>query len=268
MGYLTRVTDTIDALSRMRNTAARSVSAAIDGEVIHSKLHLDDWLSEWKQRSIETEDQSIRFDNVTIVSPDGFVLVKQLSFVVERGQNLLITGPSGAGKSSIVRAMAGLWLPAHGSIVMPAPNCWRAVTQLSYVVCGALRDQIIYPDAPESMYNTSDSDLMQLVALVDPSGAILRQWSLDDERDWTLALSDNQRQRLAIARMLYHKPQFAVLDQCTTMLSEQLEREIYRVCAALDITVITISSLPRGLPEFHSQHLMLTGEGTANWAIQ
>ena len=67
-----------------------------------------------------TSDEEIRFDRVQVVTPSGVQLVRDLSFSVPVGGNLLLTGHNGAGKSSIFRVLGGLWPSAQGTVCKPS----------------------------------------------------------------------------------------------------------------------------------------------------
>ncbi len=90
-----------------------------------------------------------------------------------------------------------------------------------------------------------------------------------------------------MARLFFHKPQFAVLDQvryfqssnvsmvaslltplfvqCTDAVSVDVEEELYQYANSLNITIITISQRP-GLLKLHSQELRLL-DGKGNWDL-
>lgn len=64
---------------------------------------------------------------------------------------------------------------------------------------------------------------------------------LDKVAKWPDILSTGEQQRLAMARLYYHQPKFAVLDECTSAISPDLEKECYRIATkTFHITVLSV----------------------------
>lgn len=165
----------------------------------------------------------VKFTNVQLVSPDGRHLVKTpLNFEVPAGTNIMLTGPNGCGKSSLFRVLGELWPPYSGVVTKPDQYEMLFVPQKPYLVMGTLRDQLIYPDSTAEMEakGVTDKDLTALLSLVDPPGIIVDRWSFDTEANWSLTLSGGQKQRVAMARLFYHSPRYAIMDECTSAVSD------------------------------------------------
>ena len=104
---------------------------------------------------------SIKFENVPLVTPNGDVLARSLSFEITPATNLLISGPNGCGKSSLFRVLGELW-PCHGGVVSkPHPRDIFYIPQKPYLAMGTLRDQVIYPHnrAQMNAKGVTDDDL-------------------------------------------------------------------------------------------------------------
>ena len=69
-------------------------------------------------------------------------------------------------------------------------------------------------------------------------------------------MSLGEQQRLGMARLFYHKPTFALLDECTSAVSIDQERKLYDAAQELGISCVTISQR-LSLPEYHAQELSL-----------
>lgn len=198
-----------------------------------------------------------------IVSPTGDVLVKSINFEINRGMNLFITGPNGCGKSSLFRILGELW-PASGGVVhKPRKEDVFYIPQRPYLPSGKLRDQVIYPHTEEFMKKEkkiSDNDLLELLKIVELGGLVAREGGWDTEGEWDDILAGGEKQRIAMARLFYHAPKFAIMDECTSAVQLDVEAKMYTHCKELGITLITVSHR-QTLWQYHEYNLKFDGAG-------
>jgi len=190
-----------------------------------------------------TQSNRIVFNDVPIISPNNDTLVEKISFKVEPGQHMMITGPNGCGKSSLFRILGDLWPLTSGSVEKPPIDQIFYIPQRPYLPVGTLRDQIIYPDTPEQMKQKkySDNDLQEILKVVRLEYIPGREGGFDAKNDWFDVLSGGEKQRTAFARLIYHKPKFAILDECTSAVSVDVEGHLYAHLKQMGITMITTS---------------------------
>lgn len=223
------------------------------------------------------EGPTIAFDSVTIQTPSNQVLLSDLTFRVNEGESLLICGHNGAGKSSIIRTLCNLWPVAKGRISRPGGSIHAEedltlhdevyyLPQKPCNVLGSLSDQLTYPLRPEG--GLPEEELRRWLRYVGleylVESRIARSSSRivgvvdSDDIDWEVILSTGEQQALSIARLLYHHPRFAILDECTSAVGKELERRLFELAPELGITCITITHRP-ALIEHHGRMLQLTG---------
>ena len=210
--------------------------------------------------------ETIKFEDVDIYTPTGNLLVKDLSFeVTSNSDSMLLTGHNGAGKSSIFRCLAGIWKIPKGEITKPHTYGTRSVGDIFYLpqkpynVIGTLIDQMTYPRAASDGDAPSSEVLNSLLSKVGLEYLLDRQGALTEEINWEEELSLGEKQRLAIARVIYHKPRFAVLDECTSGVAVDMERKLYYLLNEMGISYVTISHRPM-LSEMHCKFLCLNGD--------
>jgi len=229
-----------------------------------------------EMQNVREESNRIVFDHVDVVSPSHALMARKLSFSLPEGKSLLITGPNGSGKTSIMRLLAGLWPLGDGRISSPVrgpPGGIFYVSQKPYTTIGTLRDQILYPLSLSSVLNDKkinidelDKDLDALMVVVRLRYLIVREGGWDAEKLWSNVLSLGEQQRIGMARMFYHKPIFAILDDCTNAMSVDVEEAMYKHASeALGINLITIAQRT-ALLKYHDMELRLK-DGKGNWEL-
>ncbi|KAJ4306988.1 ATP-binding cassette long-chain fatty acid transporter pxa2 [Collariella sp. IMI 366227] len=206
----------------------------------------------------------IRFLDVPIISPNGDVLVPALSFALQQGDHLLVVGPNGCGKSSLFRILGGLWPVYGGTVHKPPFSDIFYIPQRPYLSKGSLRQQIIYPDGVRTMRakGVTDADLLGILRILSLEHLLdlYPDEGWDAEAEWRDVLSGGLQQRVAMARLFYHRPRYAILDECTSSVTLETEKVMYDTAKALGVTLMTVSHR-RSLWKYHTHILQFDGQG-------
>ncbi len=197
----------------------------------------------------------LAYDHLTLETPEGRSLVRDLSLEVREGRNLMITGASGAGKTALLLATTGLWTRGQGRIIRPAEGV-MFVPHWPYLAPGRLRELLHYGLPKE----VPDEQLLSVLAEVGLESVVQRGLTLDSEEDWNTVCSLSEQQMLACARLLLAQPRFAFLDDVTRGLDPRCVERLYQNLARHGITSVSVTSQP-ALGAFHDCCLELLGDG-------
>ncbi|KAE8451364.1 hypothetical protein EG329_003993 [Mollisiaceae sp. DMI_Dod_QoI] len=264
-GYTSRVYTLISTLHRVQ------ANAYFPQRGTHAELFS---LSD-VQGTIQKGFDGVRLENVPVVAPSifphgGEELIESLSMIVHSGEHLLISGPNGVGKSAIARIVAGLWPVYRGLVSRPrsvGTDGIMFLPQRPYLSVGTLRDQVIYPDGEIEMRDRGRRDIELKRILEDARLGYLpdREGGWDTRKEWKDVLSGGEKQRMAIARLLYHEPRYAFIDEGTSAVSSDVEGLLYENCKEKGITLITISTRA-SLKKYHTFNLTLgMGDDGTEW---
>lgn len=253
-GHTARVTSLLDTM--------RDVTAGKFDKKLVSSVSIDTNAAILKGRGTITESDSIDFKDVPIISPNGDVLIPKLTFSIKTGEHLLIVGPNGCGKSSLFRILGGLWPVYGGSVSKPSFDQIFYIPQRPYLSRGTLRQQIIYPDSVNEMRlkGITDDDLLEIVSILEIASIVDRPGGWDAEEEWRDVLSGGLQQRIAMARLFYHKPKYAILDECTSSVTLEIEKVMYETAKSIGVTLMTVSHR-RSLWKYHEKILQFDGQG-------
>ncbi|GAB1741728.1 hypothetical protein NU219Hw_g7140t1 [Hortaea werneckii] len=271
-GYTSRVYTLISTLHRVQSHAYHPTRGSYPE--LYSMTDV--------QGTLQKGFDGVRLENVPVVAPSlyplgGEELIDNLSFIVGPGDHLLITGPNGAGKSAVSRIIAGLWPTYRGLTSRPrqiGQDGIMFLPQRPYLSPGTLRDQVIYPhteldmressSSSSSGRHTTDSDLQTILNQAKLAYLPSREGGWDTRKNWKDVLSGGEKQRISLARLLYHEPRYAIVDEGTSAVSSDVEGLLYETCKSKGITLITISTRA-SLKRYHGFLLTLglgdEGEG-------
>ena len=120
--------------------------------------------------------------------------------------------------------------------------------QRPYLPIGSLRAAVCYPAAPDDF---SDDAGRPALALAQAPMLAAR---LDEEAHWSQMLSGGEQQRVGLARIFLHKPQWLFLDESTSAMDEASEHTFYLSLRATlpDVTYLTIAHRST-LKAFHAR---------------
>ncbi|KAI9682289.1 MAG: hypothetical protein M1817_000343 [Caeruleum heppii] len=255
-GYTSRVYTLVSTLHRVH------ANAYVPPRATHAEMFS---LSD-VQGTVHKGFDGVRLENVPVVAPalyprGGEPLIDSLSMIVRPGDHLLISGPNGVGKSAVSRIVAGLWPVYRGLVSRPrsiGTDGIMFLPQRPYLSIGTLRDQVIYPHSEMDMRDSGrrDYELSRVLEEVRLGYLPDREGGWDCRKEWKDVLSGGEKQRMGMARLMYHEPRYAFIDEGTSAVSSDVEGLLYEKAKEKGITLITISTRA-SLKKYHTFNLTL-----------
>jgi ATP-binding cassette subfamily B protein len=176
----------------------------------------------------------IRFDDVSFGYESGRHILQGIDFEVPPGQRVALVGQSGTGKSTLVSLILRLYDPNHGRVLIDGRDVRdftlaslrsqiSVVLQDSLLFAASIRENIAY-GAPHSTHGEVEA----AARLANAHDFIL---ALPEGYDTAVGergvtLSHGQRQRITIARAAIRQTPILILDEPTTGLDEENERDV------------------------------------------
>jgi subfamily B ATP-binding cassette protein MsbA len=218
-------------LNGVNNTVQDGVAAA---KRIFEVLDTDPEIKDRQGASMASHDfKTIEFRNLAFKYEEEMVL-KDIELTVQAGETIAIVGKSGGGKTTFVNLIPRFYDVTGGSILIDGTDIrdlsieslrslTAIVTQQTFLFNDTVRNNIVYGDTGrqfEDIVRAARSAYAEDFIRALPLGydTIIGESGVK--------LSGGQRQRIAIARALLKNAPILILDEATSSLDTQSEREV------------------------------------------
>ena len=191
-------------------------------------------------------EESIAISDLWMATPRGRLALTERYVEIKPGDHVLITGEQ-EDERALFQAIAGLWPWGGGRIARPHRQSMVFMPTPGYAAPGTLRRLLAYPPFARQLRRRGVRDALAVVGLEHFAPM------LDDNERWDRRLSDDEKQRLAMARVLLVRPRWLVLNRALANFDPQTAR---RLAAAFardmpEVGVVYIGEPPEVSEFFH-----------------
>ena len=197
-------------------------------------------------------ENNIKFDNISFAYKENRVL-ENINFEIKRGEVIGIVGKTGTGKSTFIDILLGLIKPNSGNIYIDGKkmnsNLFRrfrlsvsSVPQDYFLLDRTIEENIVFGKHSSKIDYSLLNEVVKISMLQDLIKS-LRNGLKTFVGENGVKLSGGQKQRLAIARALYKQHSLLILDEATSSVDSETEKNILKNITNKnpEITVIMIA---------------------------
>lgn len=259
--FVTRATGLIDKGTQFRMLRLHAERVA-DIALTTPERHVEStWSAQLPEAEIEVRNVSFRY-----AEGEPWIL-RNCSMIAPAGESVVVMGPSGCGKTTLAKIVLGLLEPEEGEVLYGGIDIRRlglgrfreqigAVTQDDRLFAGSISDNIACFDPESSPLRVESAARLAAIHEEIVSMPMAYQTLVGDMGS---ALSGGQKQRVLLARALYRKPALLVLDEATSHLDVERERQVNAAINRLQITRIVIAHRPETIASAPRVLMMIDG---------
>lgn len=267
LGYLGMFYGPLQILTRVSQWLTRTFTAAERVfEILDTEPDVQDAEDAVPMPEVRGE---VEFRNVTFGYDKHKPVLKNISFRVEQGEMIGLVGHSGAGKSTTINLLLRFYDPDEGQILIDGVDVRKIrMEDLRQHVGVVLQDPFLFPGTIHEniAYAKPDATQEEIIAAAKAANAhdfILR---FPDGYDTQVGergqrLSGGERQRISIARAILHNPRILILDEATSQVDTETERQIQEAIARLVQNRTTVAIAHRLSTLRNAHRLMVLEQG-------
>lgn len=178
---------------------------------------------------ISIENLSFQYEG-----PRSPYALKNTSLVIEENKTTAIVGPSGSGKTTLLKMILGFYQPVTGTITVGGVDLSKISLKVWRANVGAvMQDGFIFPDTIAGNIAPGSGIVDERRMVQAAETANIRDFieSLPLGYNTKIGanghgLSEGQKQRLLIARVVYKEPEIIIFDEATNSLDANTEKAI------------------------------------------
>lgn len=196
------------------------------------------------ERKINSDEfESIEFKNVSFAYPgqSDRLITKNLSLKITKGQNLAIVGLNGAGKTTFLKLLIRVYDPTQGEILLNGINLkeydlksWKRCLGILLQEYSIYQEETIIENIMLGDTRKHDQEIAEQVARHATADEFIQELPekynqrVGTEFRGGVELSKGQKQKLALARVLYRQAPIIILDEPTAAIDALSEDVIFR----------------------------------------
>jgi putative ATP-binding cassette transporter len=191
----------------------------------------------------ENSDGKLRLENIGVQKEGEKAVLDQREIDVMPGDRIHIIDKTRSGRNPLLAALAGLWPWGSGKVQSPVNMTMMFLKRQPYFPPGTLRAALAFPAEPSDVSERDIKTALNRVELGYLSD------SLDREAEWGLELTEDEQVRIAIARLLIHKPPWIFAEHVFGALSDEYH-DLVRSIFDTELAQSAIISIgPRAPPQ-------------------
>ena len=230
--YLAMFYEPLRYVSPLINWASRSMTAAERlFEVVDSQ---PEQVDDGQLKAMQNIMGEIRFHNTTFGYDSHKPVLRDINLHVKPGEMIGLVGHSGAGKSTLINLICRFYTPDSGTLEIDGEDIKEidlkdlrrqigVVLQEPYLFSGTIAENIAYANPDASM-----DEIITAAKAANAHDFIIK---FPDGYDTEVgergsSLSGGERQRVSIARAILHNPRILILDEATSSVDVETEKQI------------------------------------------